>query len=87
MFEKISSNGDAFLQQELFAAGTSLYLAQQDIERAEKCLLQAYELNQYAFAPVLARFYARYRSLGQAVEIFEKYLSFYHDPAIAIQAA
>ena len=86
-FEKISSNGDAFLQQELFAAGTSLYLAQQDIERAEKCLLQAYELNQYAFAPVLARFYAHYRSLGQAVEIFEKYLSFYHDPVVAIQAA
>ncbi len=81
------SNADEFLKQEILTAQTELFIAVQDIDRAEKCLVQAYELNQYAFGPALGRFYARYRNLGKAVEVFEKHLSVYHDQAVAIQAA
>jgi tetratricopeptide (TPR) repeat protein len=35
----------------------------------------------------LGRFYAEYRNLGKALEIFEKHLSIYHDQSIAIQCA
>ena len=82
-----SQDADEFLKQEILVAQTELYLAEQDIENAEKCLLQAYELNKYAFAPALGRFYARYRSFGKAAEIFEKHLSVYHDQAVAMQIA
>ncbi len=85
--KNFKSNDDAFLQQEILAAQTELYLNLQDINSAEKCLRAAYELNAYAFAPVLGRFYADYRNIGKALEIFEKHLSVYHDQSVAIQAA
>ena len=78
---------DCFLQQEILAAQTELYLAANDIANAEKCLLQAYEQNNYAFAPALGRFYAQYRSFGKALDIFEKHLAVYHDQSVAVQAA
>lgn len=76
-----------FQKQELLAGMVSIYLSQNDLDNAEKYLLQAYELNEFAFAPALGRFYANYRSMGKALEIFEKYLSLYHDPAVALQTA
>ena len=39
-----------------------------------KALEEAYELNECAFAPVLGRFYAKYRTFGKALSVFEKYL-------------
>ena len=78
---------DGFLKQEILAAQTELYLAIQDIDRAEKSLVEAYEQNNYAFAPALGRFYAQYRNFGKALDVFEKHLEVYHDPEIAIQTA
>ncbi len=84
---KFKKSNDAFLTQELFAAETELYFSLQAVDSAEKSLLQAYELNKYAFAPVLGRFYARCRNFGKALKVFEDHLSFYHDQAIALQVA
>lgn len=78
---------DAFLKQELLAAETELYLAKQEIDNAEKALEEAYKLNEFAFAPVLGRFYAKYRTFGKALLVFEKYLTSYHDTAIAMRTA
>ena len=85
--EKFENHKDKFLAQELLVARTELYLAENDIASAEKCLQQAYELNRYAFAPALGRFYAGYRSLGKAMDVFEKHLAVYHDQSVAVQAA
>ena len=76
-----------FQKQEIFAALSRLYLQKNDFDNAEKYLLEAYKLNEFAFAPALGRFYAHYRSMGKALKIFEKHLSVYHDPAIALQTA
>ena len=84
---KISSKGDAFLEQEILVAETDLYLTTQKVDAAEKSLLQAYELNNYAFAPALGRFYSDYRNFGKAVAIFEKHLAVYNDQTVAIQLA
>lgn len=78
---------DPFVQQEVCVAETDLSISMQNIDGAEKSLLRACELNQYAFAPALGRFYSRYRTLGKALEIFEKHLSLYHDQSVAMQAA
>lgn len=78
---------DAFEKQEFLAAKTELYLEKGDIDLAEKALKDAYELNNYAFAPALGRFYANYKSFKDALAVFEKHLATYHDPAIALQTA
>ena len=78
---------DGFLKQEIFAAQTELYLDIQDIDRAEKSLVEAYEQNNYAFAPALGRFYAQYRNFGKALDVFEKHLAIYHDQSVAVQTA
>ena len=78
---------DGFLKQEIFAAQTELYLAGNDISSAEKCLQKAYDLNRYAFAPALGRFYAQYRNFGKALDVFEKHLAIYHDQSVAVQTA
>lgn len=78
---------DDFIKQEILAAKAELYLESGNIERAEKALKSAYELNSYAFAPALGRFYANFRSLKLALSIFEKHLATYHDPAVALQTA
>ena len=78
---------DGFLKQEILAAQTELYLDMQDIDRAEKSLVEAYEQNNYAFAPALGRFYAQYRNFGKALDIFEKHLAIYHDQSVAVQTA
>ena len=80
-------NPDPFLQQEILAAQTELYLATRNADRAEKSLEQAYKLNPYAFAPALGRFYAQYRSFGKALDVFEKHLAVYHDQSVAVQTA
>ena len=85
--ERFKYSDDLFLQQEILTAQTDLFIAEQNIDKAEKSLTQAYELNQYAFAPALGRFYANYRNLGRALEVFEKHLSIYHDQSVAIQTA
>jgi hypothetical protein len=78
---------DGFLKQEILAAQTELYLDIQDIDRAEKSLVEAYEQNNYAFAPTLGRFYAQYRNFGKALDVFEKHLAIYHDQSVAVQTA
>ncbi len=78
---------DGFLKQEILAAQTELYLAENDISSAEKCLQKAYELNRYAFAPALGRFYAQHRNFGKALDVFEKHLAIYHDQSVAVQTA
>ena len=78
---------DGFLKQEILAAQTELYLDIQDISRAEKSLVEAYEQNNYAFAPALGRFYAQYRNFGKALDVFEKHLAIYHDQSVAVQTA
>lgn len=83
---KVRAKND-FQKQEILAAMTSIYLAQNDLDNAEKYLLQAFQLNGAAFAPVLGRFYANYRSMGKALKIFEEYLAVYHDPDAALQCA
>lgn len=74
-------------KQELLAARAELYLQAEDLGNAEKALKEAYLFNSYAFAPALGRFYANYRSLGEALSVFEKHLSVYHDPAVALRTA
>ena len=71
--KNIKSN--EFAKQELLAAAAELNLANADFDNAEKALLEAYDLNPYAFAPVLGRFYANIRTLGQALPYFEKHLA------------
>lgn len=78
---------DAFLQQEVLAAQAELYLQSGKIDDAEKALLKACEQNEFAFAPALGRFYANFRSFGNALPVFEKYLSTYHDPLVALETA
>ena len=78
---------DGFLKQEILAAQTELYLDIQDIDREEKSLVEAYEQNNYAFAPALGRFYAQYRNFGKALDVFEKHLAIYHDQSVAVQTA
>ena len=85
--DKLQIDDNIFLQQEVSVARTELYFSMQNIDTAEKFLLQAYNENEYAFAPALGRFYANYRSLGKALKIFEKHLSIYHDHTVAIQCA
>ena len=83
---KLRAKND-FHRQEIFAAMARIHLQANNLDQAEKCLLEAYQLNEFAFAPVLGRFYANYRSLGQALNVFEKYLATYHDPMLALQCA
>jgi len=78
---------DPFLKQEILAAQARFYLEVRDVEKTEKALQAAYELNPYAFAPSLGRFYINFRSFGQGLEVFEKYLETYHDQAVALQTA
>lgn len=78
---------DFFLHQEILEAKLKFLLAKGDIVRAEKTLLKACELNRFAFAPALGRFYANFRSFAEALKVFEKYLEIYHDPAVAMQTA
>lgn len=85
--EGFRSDDDLFLQQEVLVAQTDFYIATGEIDRAEECLRRACELNRYAFAPALGRFYSNYRNFGKALEIFEQHLSVYHDPSVAMQAA
>ena len=87
VIENEFQTGDPFLQQELFAAQSELYLKSGNLDDSEKALLKAYALNEFAFAPALGRFYANFRTFGQSLEIFEKYLKKYHDQAIAVQTA
>ncbi len=84
---EIDSAGDDFLKQEIIAVKAELHLSMQNFTDVEKLLKEAYALNEYAFAPVLGRFYARYNSFGDALAILEKYLALYHDPLVAIQTA
>ncbi len=84
---KLNFDKDPFGQQELFVAQTDLFLELGNINAAEKCMLEAYKLNEYAFAPALGRFYAGYRNFGKALEVFEKHLSVYHDQSVAMQCA
>ena len=83
--DKIKAND--FLKQELLAVKADLYLANNDLKNSEKALKEAHELNSYAFAPALGRFYANYRSLKQALNILEDHLATYHDPMIALETA
>ena len=76
-----------FQKQEICLALSRLYLQKKDLDNTEKYLLEAYKLNEFAFAPALGRFYANYRGLGKALEVFEKYLVIYHDAAVALQTA
>lgn len=85
--DKLQIDDNIFLQQEVSVARTELYFSMQNIDTAEKFLLQAYNENEYAFAPALGRFYANYRSLGKALKIFEKHLSIYHDHTVAMLCA
>ena len=78
---------DLFLQQEVLAAQAELYLEAGKINDAGKALQQACKLNEFAFAPASGRFYANFRTFGQALEVFEKYLKTYHDQAVAMQTA
>ncbi|MBQ9087806.1 MAG: hypothetical protein IJY46_03405 [Lentisphaeria bacterium] len=78
---------DLFLKQEILAAKAELFLSSQDLKNSEIVLKSAYDLNEFAFAPPLGRFYANFRTFGKALPIFEKYLEIYHDPALAIQTA
>ena len=84
---KFNAGKDAFLQQEILVAETDLYLNTRQVDAAEKSLLKACELNSYAFAPALGRFYAGYRNFGKAMEVFEKHLAVYHDQTVAMQLA
>ena len=85
--ERIKSDKDLFLKQELLVARTDLSINCGKIPQAEESLRQACELNQYAFAPALGRFYAEYRNFQKALDIFEKHLSVYHDQSVAMQIA
>lgn len=78
---------DVFVRQEILAAKAGLLLKAGDINNSEKALRVAYELNPFAFAPPLGRFYANFRNFGAALQIFEKYLATYHDQAVAMQTA
>ena len=80
-------NPAPFLKQELLAAQAELSLTADRVDDTGKFLRKAYELNEYAFAPALGRFYANYRTFKQALEVFEKYLEVYHDQSIALQTA
>ena len=85
--EKFQGGDDAFLQQEIIVSKAELYLSLKEFEKAENALKAAYDLNTFAFAPALGRFYANFRTFGMALAVFEKHLVTYHDPAIAIQTA
>lgn len=85
--DRFLPDASPFLKQEIYAAKTDLYLAVQNVDKAEESLLEAYKLNQYAFAPALGRFYARYRNFGKALKVLEDHLSIYHDLGAAIQIA
>jgi predicted Zn-dependent protease len=78
---------DEFQNQEILEAKAKLFLAKYDFVNAEKILQKAYDLNCFAFAPALGRFYANFHSFKEALKVFEKYLSVYHDPAVAMQTA
>ena len=81
---------DEFEKQEFLAALAELYIDRnkiENIDKAEMALKDACEINSYAFAPALARFYANLRSFKQALPLFETHLATYHDPMIAMQAA
>lgn len=84
---KLDAGSNAFLAQEIWVAKTDINLSLQNIDAAEESLLQAYKLNEYAFAPALGRFYAGYRNFGKALEVLEKHLSVYHDQSAAMQCA
>ena len=81
---------DDFEKQEYLASLSELYIDRnksENIGKAEQALKAAYEINSYAFAPALGRFYANLRSFKQALPFFEKHLATYHDPMIALQTA
>ena len=75
------------IKQEFLAAQAENYLLLGNINKSEKALEQAYKENPYAFALPLGKFYANFNTLGKAIDIFEKYLTVYHDPVVALQAA
>ena len=75
------------MRQEILAAQAELYLALGDLDKSEAALQAAYELNPYAFAMPLGRFYANFRTLSLALGVFEKHLATYHDPVAALQTA
>ena len=81
--DKIAEND--LVRQELCVARAELNLAIGDIDQTQKALEEAYELNNYAFTQALGSFYANYRSLGQALKVYEKYIATYHDPVIALK--
>lgn len=78
---------NAFMKQEVTVAKAELYLSKGDISKSLKFLEEAYELNPFAFAPALGRFYANFRNFGKALDILEKHLETFHDPLVAIQTA
>ena len=69
--EKLPQDND-FLLQEILEAKLKFSLAKGDLAGAEKILHKAYELNSFAFAPALGRFYANFRSFKEALNVFEK---------------
>ena len=81
------SSDDPFVKQEILAAKAELYLSLHDFDNVENVLKEAYELNSFAFAPVLGRFYANFRTFGQALTVLESHLAVYRDPLIAMQTA
>ena len=85
--DKMLLKADDFQKQEIFAAQAQIYLAQNNIAKAEAPLRKAWQLNEFAFGPVLGRYYANYRSFALALPVFEKYLQTYHDPETALQYA
>ena len=85
--DRIKIDDNDFLKQEVHVARAEIYFAMNNFDGTEQSLLQSYKLNEYAFAPLLGRFYANYRNIGKALEIFEKHLSVYHDQTIAMQCA
>ncbi len=85
--EKTLAQDEIFLRQEIAAAEAGIYFQLQDIDKTEAALKKAYGINDFVFAAKLGNFYANYRSLGQALEVFEKYLKMYHDPIAALQTA
>jgi predicted Zn-dependent protease len=84
--EKLTDS-DPFFRQEQLAIRSDFYLKQGKIKQVEEILLEAYNANAYAFAPILGRFYINFHSLGKGLPIFETYLATYHDPEVAMECA
>ncbi len=85
--QKETSPTDTFLRQEIAAARAECFYRLGELDNMESALLEAYRINDFAFAPMLGAYYADNRNMGEALKIFEKYLSSYHDPVTAMQTA